>query len=521
MGNEISMTAIYLTSFVGAVLLSFVATRMIRELANRKGWVAIATSDRHIHRQPIPRLGGVAIYISFGIVTISLIAFSSYSQFEIGITPRLLFDILIAGTIVFLLGLYDDFRPVSPFIKVVVQSIAAFILYFQGSGIFQSSLFGRESHSGWFALPVTILWVLLITNAFNLIDGLDGLAAGSALFSTVTVFVVGVINGNLMVALLTITMAGAILGFLRFNFNPATIFLGDCGSLFIGFMLSAFALVGSQKTPTIVAVAIPLVSFGLPILDTTISVVRRFISGQPLFGADREHIHHKLLERGLSQKQTVIVLYGVSAVCGLLSLFLLNPNGGTAGIVLVVLGVGVLVGVQQLGYHEFFELGRVAQRTIEQKRIISNNLAIRKASTELASANSYDQVYEILKSTFERNEFDGFCLNLFPNLLNERVYLWSKDGKRQDEKQAIWKLTLDLMAGNGQEVGSLAIYRAYNHKACLVDVGLLVSSFQNTLVEALHRLREVEKQSLEEIKENKVAGGLTAKGLTDAIAPKI
>src|SRR5205085_12097101 len=181
----------------------------------------------------------------------------------------------------------------------------------------------------------------------------------------------------------TLALAGAILGFLRFNFNPATIFLGDCGSLFIGFMLSAFALQGAQKAPTIIAVAIPVVSFGLPILETAISLARRLISGRPVFTADREHIHHKLLQLGFSHRQVVIVLYAVSAVFALLSLFLLWPTGSTLGLVLAVLGIGIWIGVQRLGYLELGELGRVAQRTFEQRQIFINNLAIRRAREEL------------------------------------------------------------------------------------------------------------------------------------------
>jgi UDP-GlcNAc:undecaprenyl-phosphate GlcNAc-1-phosphate transferase len=515
------MTTLYLISFVSAVLLSFVLTRMVRNLANRKGWVALPASERHIHSQPMPRLGGVAIYTAFSAVAILLLVFSSRFQFDIGITPQMLLSILLTGTMIFLLGLYDDVRPLPPFIKILVQSLAATILYYQGSGIFQVPFFGGEPHSPWLALPITIFWVLLITNAFNLIDGLDGLAAGSALFSTVTVFVVGVINSNLMVALLTVTLAGAILGFLRFNFNPATIFLGDSGSLFIGFILSACALVGSQKTPTVVAVAIPVVSFGLPILETTISLVRRFISGRPLFTADREHIHHKLLELGLSQKQAVIVLYGVSAACGLLSLFLLNPNGGTVGIVLFVLGVGVWVGVQHLGYHEFFEIGRMAQRTIDQKRIITNNLAIRKATTELSRAKNYETVSTILQAAFEKNEFDGFHLQVCAGSVTKFDYVWSKDGEDHEKHGAVWKLLLDLVAEDGQKLGSLEIYRAYCNKPCLVDVSLLVSHFQMALVAATQRILSAERRASETAKEAKAAGGLTAKGLTDAITPKL
>ena len=163
--------------------------------------------------------------------------------------------------------------------------------------------------------------MLGITNAFNLIDGLDGLAAGSAFFSTLVVFVVALSSHSSFVSVMTLVLAGAVLGFLRYNFNPATIFLGDCGSLFVGFMLGALALQGMQKSPTIVAVAIPVVSFGFPILETALSIVRRLISGRPVFTGDREHIHHKLLQRGLSQRQVVTVLYAVSAIFAMQEVF--------------------------------------------------------------------------------------------------------------------------------------------------------------------------------------------------------
>src|SRR3981081_44167 len=231
-------------------------------------------------------------------------------------------------------------------------------------------LFGDHTLPWFVGLAFTIVWVLAITNAFNLVDGLDGLAAGSALFSTLVAFVVALLNGPSLVTVMTIALAGAILGFLRFNFNPATIFLGDSGSLFIGFLLSALALAGAQKAPTFVAVAIPVVSFGLPILETLLSIMRRLISGRPIFTADREHIHHKLLQMGFSQRQVVIVLYAVSALFAMLSLFLLWPTGSTMGLVLAVVGTGIWLGVQHLNYLEFGELRRVAQRTLDQRQIV-------------------------------------------------------------------------------------------------------------------------------------------------------
>jgi UDP-GlcNAc:undecaprenyl-phosphate/decaprenyl-phosphate GlcNAc-1-phosphate transferase len=168
-------------------------------------------------------------------------------------------------------------------------------------------------------------------------------------------------------------------------------------------MLSALALAGSEKATTVIAVAIPVVSFGLPILETTLSVLRRLIGGRPVFTADREHIHHKLLQRGMSPRQVVIALYAVSAVFALLSLFLLLPERHTVGLVLVVIGVGIWFGIQHLGYLEFGEIRRVAQRTFEQRSIFVNNLAIRRATENLKVASDYDQVCRILESAFLSN----------------------------------------------------------------------------------------------------------------------
>jgi len=345
-------------------------------------------------------------------------------------------------------------------------------------------------------LPLTVLWVVAVTNAFNLIDGLDGLAAGSALFSTMVFFVVALVIHSWLGALMSVTLAGAILGFLRFNFNPATIFLGDSGSLFIGFLLSALALEGAEKAPTFVAVAIPVVSFGLPILETALSVARRLISGRPIFTADREHIHHKLLQMGLSHRQVVIVLYAVSGVFAMLSLFLLWPTGSTLGLVLAVVGTGVWLGLQHLNYLEFGELRRVAQRTIEQRQIVINNLSVRRAAEELKAADNFDQVRSILVAAFEGNDFDAFELHA-THPLSDHVHSFDPKPRvhwsRFPHMKAIsgepsWKLTLDLVTTSNQPRGSLVVYRAYSDRDLQLDVNLLTSKFPAVLADALDRV---------------------------------
>jgi UDP-GlcNAc:undecaprenyl-phosphate GlcNAc-1-phosphate transferase len=387
-------------------------------------------------------------------------------------------------------------------VRFAIQAIAACLLYLGDIKIANLPvLFGTHRLGLFIGLPITILWVIGITNALSLLNELDGLTAGSALFSTLVVFTVSVVSQRPLVSLTTLALAGAIVGFLRFNFSPATILLGESGSLFIGFLLSALALQGAQKSPTAVAVAIPLVSFGLPIVDTVLSVFRRSMSGRPILDPDREQIHHKLLDRGLSQKQVVIVLYGVSAIFGLLSLLLLAPGGSSIGLTLVVLGVGIWLGVQQLGYLEFGEIQRIAQRTLEQRRVFVNNLSIRRATESLKSARDYSQVCRILESAFSANDFDVFELEAAilpeefgaslhsPTSLEPLVrFSWAKPTAAYPEDVSTgWLLNLELVTTGNRRRGAMKIRRLYSKRPVLMDINFLTSGFPTALADALDR----------------------------------
>jgi UDP-GlcNAc:undecaprenyl-phosphate GlcNAc-1-phosphate transferase len=503
------LTVVFFTIFFLSLLFSFVLTRYVRDFATQRGWVAVPShdpaSERHLHANPLPRLGGVAIYISFSLSVAVAAVLSAYvPHLHSAFTLKTLLTILAPASIIFLLGVYDDLYTVGPYVKFLVQALAATMLFLGGLRILNIPvLFGQHQLPWFVGLPLTILWVLAITNAFNLIDGLDGLAAGSALFSTLVAFVVALLNGYSLVTVMTIALAGAILGFLRFNFNPATIFLGDSGSLFIGFLLSALALAGAQKAPTIVAVAIPVVSFGLPILETSLSILRRLISGRPVFTADREHIHHKLLQHGLSHRQVVVVLYGVSAVFALLSLFLLWPTGSSLGLVLAVVGTGIWIGVQRLGYLELGELARVAQRTFEQRQIVINNLAIRRATQELKAVRDYEQVRRVLVAAFSSNDFDGFLVRfkLFPGESSPAIIENSTSTRRAEvsfqwsrspagisvDGLAVWTLSLDLLSSANRRRGILVVHRAYSQRDLQLDINLLTSTFPVALADALDR----------------------------------
>jgi len=499
------LTLIFLATFFLALLSAFVLTRYVRDFATAHGWVAVPTQERHLHSSPLPRLGGVAIFISFSCCMAAAAAWALYSpRMHAAFSTKTLLTILGPATIVFLLGVYDDIHGAGPYFKFSVQGLAATMLFMGGLRIVNIPVvFGDHGLPWYVGLPFTVLWVLAITNAFNLIDGLDGLAAGSALFSTLVAFVVALLNGPSLVTVMTIALAGAILGFLRYNFNPATIFLGDSGSLFIGFVLSALALAGAQKAPTIVAVAIPVVSFGLPILETSLSIIRRLISGRPVFTADREHIHHKLLQHGMTHRQVVILLYGVSAVFAMLSLFLLWPTGSSLGLVLAVLGIGIWIGVQHLGYLEFGELARVAHRTLNQPQIFVNNLAIRRATEELKVARDYEQVRRVLAAAFGSNDFDGFELkfDLQPGELvpsgaadpsgarrSGVSYRWHRPGIAKTlEGAPVWSIALDLLSSSNRHRGTLTMHRRYSNRELQLDINLLTASFPTALADALDR----------------------------------
>jgi UDP-GlcNAc:undecaprenyl-phosphate GlcNAc-1-phosphate transferase len=510
------LTVVFFAIFFLSLLFSFILTRYVRDVASRRGWVAIPSDERHLHASPLPRLGGVAIFISFSLTMVAAAVLGSYlPHLHSAFSLKTLLTILAPASVVFLLGVYDDLYTVGPYVKFAVQGLAATMLFMGGLRILNIPVLFGEHQLPWFVgLPFTILWVLAITNAFNLIDGLDGLAAGSALFSTLVAFVVALLSGSSLVTVMAIALAGAILGFLRYNFNPATIFLGDSGSLFIGFLLSALALAGAQKAPTIVAVAIPVVSFGLPILETSLSILRRLVSGRPVFTADREHIHHKLLQHGLTHRQVVIVLYGVSAVFALLSLFLLWPTGSSLGLVLAVLGTGIWIGVQRLGYLELGELARVAQRTFEQRQIVINNLAIRRATQELKAARDYEQVCRVLEAAFASNDFDGFDVRfkVFPGEAHpfgavdpgtpprhgEVLFHWGKSrGSRSLDGLAVWTLSLDLVSSANRHRGALVVHRLYSQRHLQLDINLLTTGFPTALADALDRTLQYGVQVLQ------------------------
>ncbi|MFD3158258.1 MraY family glycosyltransferase [Haloimpatiens sp. FM7330] len=299
---------------IASTSISFLITPFIKKLAVKFGAIDIPKDERRVHKKPIPLLGGLAIYISFIIVL--LLKKQSLTHQEIGI--------ILGATLIVIGGLIDDIKEIKPYQKLLFQIGSAIILIL--SGVMISYITNPFSKTvpwlklNWLSIPLTILWVVGITNAFNLIDGLDGLAAGVAFISSATIFIIAIINHRLDAATLTIILSGAILGFLPYNFNPASIFMGDTGSQLLGFLLAAISMKGAIKSATAFAIVVPILALGLPIYDTIFAMVRRKINGKPIMKADRGHLHHRLLDMGFTQKQVVVIMYLMSAILGAISI---------------------------------------------------------------------------------------------------------------------------------------------------------------------------------------------------------
>ncbi len=352
-------------AFVFALVASFLLTPLVRLIAFAKGVVA-RTGGRHIHAGRIPRIGGVALALGWGLSLLAFLPLRTMGSQALEHSRAQFFGILGGALLLCAVGAVDDVRGLRVHQKLAAQIGVAVFAYACGVRIDAVLLpFVGALPMGVFALPVTVLWIVGITNAVNLIDGLDGLAAGVSLFAAVTGFVVAVQNGSLLVALSLSALMGILVGFLFYNWSPARVFMGDSGSYFLGYVLATTSLAGSvqQKTSTAVSLLVPIVALGLPIFDTLFSMLRRFLERRPIFSPDRGHIHHRLLELGLTHRRAVVVLYGVSvafACCAVLMSF--GGGWGNGGALLIA--TLVLLGLmRQTGYFDYLHRrGRVEAR---------------------------------------------------------------------------------------------------------------------------------------------------------------
>jgi UDP-GlcNAc:undecaprenyl-phosphate GlcNAc-1-phosphate transferase len=320
------------------VIISAAITPFIRRLAFVLGAVDNPNA-RRVNKKPMPTIGGLGIFVTFNIGAFVLLR-EQFPTHEI-------FSILLASSVIVLTGLIDDILELKPRQKMFGIFIAALIIYFLAGirmNVLKLPFITHEINLGWWSFPITIFWILALTNAVNLIDGLDGLADGVSMISLTTMGIVGYFflrNQGLYVPIACFMLAACLLGFLPYNFNPAKIFLGDTGALYLGFMISVLALKG-LKNVTFISLLVPVIILGVPISDTVYAMIRRKLNKKPISQADKHHLHHQLMNLGLTQRQTVLVIYALSLIFSFVSmLFLLSPIWAMA-----LLLVGLLIAVE-------------------------------------------------------------------------------------------------------------------------------------------------------------------------------
>ncbi len=383
-------------------VLSFLLTPLVRDLARRLGWVDQPDNSRKRHATPIPRIGGVPIVLAYAGSFFILLFMGLWGSSTIGQSLPLVWKLLPAAVLIFATGLLDDLIGLKPWQKLSAETVAAGFACF--GGIQVQSLAGSSVH-GFLSVPITIIWLVGCANAFNLVDGVDGLASGLGLVASLTMLVAGLLHGDAGLVIATAPLAGALLGFLLFNFSPASIFLGDCGSLWVGFMLGCYGAIWSQKSATVLGITAPVMALSIPLLDTALSIARRFLRQQPIFSGDRGHIHHRLLDRGLTPRRVVLLLYAASGLGAGLSLLQSTGHNGVKGPAVALFCAVVWVGIQYLSYQEFGAAVRLFRRN-SLRSMVKSHVSLHACEESLRAAANGEECWQAIRAVGREL---GFC----------------------------------------------------------------------------------------------------------------
>ena len=335
-------------AFIVSFAFTFATTPLVRRFAFKIGAIDIPKDNRRMHKKPTPRIGGLAIIFGF---TVATLCFAQPS--------RQLYGTLAGAAIIAVMGVIDDCKNLPAKLKFVIQIIAALVVVFAGDikiDVFTNPNFLSDNPywvlPEWLSVTLTVIWIVLITNAVNFIDGLDGLAAGVSAIMSISLVFISIRVGEYSIAILGIALMGSCFGFLPFNFNPAKIFMGDTGSTFLGFMLATLSIQGVFKSYAVISFAVPLLILGLPLFDALFAMIRRILRGQSPMTADRGHLHHRLVDMGFSQKQTVFILYAISGVLGITAV-LLAESGVLRALLLVICVLILLLIGSMLGKNSY------------------------------------------------------------------------------------------------------------------------------------------------------------------------
>jgi len=404
-------------------------------------------SARKVHSIPVPRIGGVAIFLA------CILGGASCIFYKTDITIAIFQDHRIAwlafgSLVIFGLGLIDDLWHLGYIAKFSVQILSGIIAYSGGLRIEFITFFPQHSlvQIG-LSLPITVLWVVLVINAINLIDGLDGLAAGVGFLVSLVLLILSILGGRYFPAAILAALAGALLGFLLFNSNPASIFMGDGGSYFIGFVLASVSMMGSFKGQAAASILIPMIALGFPLMETIWSTIRRFIHGQKLFTPDRDHFHHRLMALGLSQRRVVMILYGITVLMGCFSIALVYTHDNKTALLLLLFATGIILGIQKLGYLDFLRSDsfRFWLKDVSDEAGISwERRSFLNFQMEIQNSADLENLWENLSKAAQWLQFDLVELRMdnsqFHSNQEDRFFWWNKE--RGEDADDDWDLFL-------------------------------------------------------------------------------
>jgi|GEM_PF-400511 len=484
--------------FILSLAISLILTPLIKNIALRFSLVD-QPSKRKVHSQPIPRIGGVGIYLAFFLPFVSVLFYST-QVLELLNPDAQIIHLIIGASVAFGLGLTDDLRSLGPKLKFAVQIVAALIAYKGGiriSVIYLPVL--QDWYLGMLSLPVTVLWFVLVINAINLTDGLDGLAAGVTLFASLVLLLLCVTSGKLLVAMGLAALAGATLGFLRYNFNPASIFMGDSGSYFLGYTLAALSIMGSIKSQATVAILIPVIALGVPLIDTVWATLRRFILGQRLFHPDKGHFHHRLLKHGFTHRKAVLCLYAVTVALGIVSLLLVNVRDDRAALILLLVGIAAFVGIRKLGYLEYLAMDKVYGwfRDVSDEAGISHERrSFLNFQVEISQSWDMRELWSNVCKALDKLGFDMAEMNLENIVLlkdekmKEKLSWHREDFDSCDDvcKEYLMRLELPLVNGDNKSYGTIWLIKDLRRETINQHTLRRVEHLRRTIINTLKKL---------------------------------
>jgi UDP-GlcNAc:undecaprenyl-phosphate GlcNAc-1-phosphate transferase len=422
----------YLCSCILAVVITPIVIAVGRKLR-----IYDSPTARKVHTGQIPRIGGVAIFLSSTLLVMTVLFLDNTIGDRFRNIQTQVIALLGAATFIFLVGFVDDVRGVRVRYKLMAQIVAAGAMYLAGARIESlnfASLFTLQF--GLVSFPLTILWIIGITNAVNLIDGLDGLAAGICAIACTVIAVFALVRGEPVLVVMMLALMGSLSGFLFFNFNPAHIFMGDCGSMFLGFILGATSIMCAMKSGTMVALALPAVVLGLPIFDTAFSILRRYLNRWAITSPDRGHLHHRLLDMGLQHRHVVIILYAITALAAGLGMFMMVTRGGSTIVIFFCVVLLLLLVFRAVG----------AIRLRETIAMIKYNKAISKEAAEdtrlfqeihlaFRQIVSFRQWWQMVSDVAEKEALSELCLTVTGKNGHKHEFTWRSNNyeKNQDE----------------------------------------------------------------------------------------